>query len=116
MNVIARMGTKEVLFHTRTLGCGTDTDLYRTSEELFERFPIRLARAGQLVLKQARGTAGNGVWRVELQDTSTRLPSAEAVVRIQHAQTRDPTFEITTLREFLERCHQYFAWSGSLIS
>jgi hypothetical protein len=67
-DVILKMGTKEVLFHTRTLGWGTDMDLYRSQEELRERLAPRLQRSGQLVLKQARGTGGNGVWRVELID------------------------------------------------
>jgi hypothetical protein len=58
-DVILKMGTKEVLFHTRTLGWGTDTDLYTSYTDLTERLPARLQRDGQLVLKQARGTAGN---------------------------------------------------------
>src|SRR5262249_24379841 len=101
---------------TRMLSWGTDTDLYRAPQELVERFPIGLGRAGQLVLKQSRGTAGNGVWRVEVVATSTDTASADAVGRIQHAQTRDASVETTTLGAFLERCSEYFPWSGSLIS
>jgi hypothetical protein len=41
-NVIARMGTKEVLFHTRSLGWGTDTDLYQSPQDLAEHLPERL--------------------------------------------------------------------------
>jgi hypothetical protein len=53
-DVILKMGPKEVLLHTRTLGSGTDTDLYRTLPELHERLPARLRQNGRLVLKQAR--------------------------------------------------------------
>jgi len=111
-DVISRMGTKEVLFRTKALGWGTDTDLYRSPEELAERLPLRLAQSDQLVVKQARGNGGNGVWRVEL----VRALSTETIVRIQHALTRDATSEETTLQEFLDRCSEYFAWSGSVIS
>jgi hypothetical protein len=118
-DAIGKMGTKEVLFYTRALGWGTDTDLYRSPQELAERFPPRLARAGQLVVKQARGNGGDGVWRVALvgdrSNVDEYLP-LDTVVRIQHAVTRDVTSEDTTLGAFLERCNDYFGWSGSLIS
>ena len=111
-DVIMRMGTKEILFDTRTLGWGTDTDLYRSAEEMAERLPLRLADAQQLVVKQARGNGGDGVWRVEL----VRATPTETIVRIQHALTRDASTEETTLRAFLDRCNDYFGWSGSVIS
>jgi hypothetical protein len=71
--VIRKMGTKQVLFKTRSLGWGTETDVYDSPRDLAERFPSRLARTGQLVIKQARGTAGNGVWRVDLVDAAASL-------------------------------------------
>jgi hypothetical protein len=113
-DVILKMGTKEVLFHTRTLGWGTDTDLYRSLPELIERLPTRLQRCGQLVLKQARGTAGNGVWRVEIIDDGTSDTNAR--VRVQHAQPPDSPPEETTLATFMERCGGYFVWSGSIVA
>jgi hypothetical protein len=115
-DVIDRMGTKEVLFRTRRLGWGTDTDLYRTPDELAQRFPERLGRAGRIVLKQARGTAGNGVWRIDLLQSSGAVPDLNTSVRIQHALTRDAASEETTLGAFLQRCDEYFAWSGLLVS
>jgi len=33
-DVIMKMGTKEVLFNTRSLGWGTDTDLYKSPKDL----------------------------------------------------------------------------------
>src|SRR5438067_4190378 len=33
-DVIAKMGTKEVLYHTRTLGWGSQVELYRSADEL----------------------------------------------------------------------------------
>jgi hypothetical protein len=116
--VIRKMGTKEVLFKTRSLGWGTETDVYDSPRDLAERFPSRLARTGRLVIKQARGTAGNGVWRVDLVDAAggaASTPTSNARVRIQQAQPVDAPVEELTLATFLERLREYFAWSGSLV-
>ena len=66
-DVILKMGVKEVLYRTRALGWGTDTDLYRFGRQTsMRRFPARLAAGGPRVLKQNRGNGGMGVWKVEL--------------------------------------------------
>jgi hypothetical protein len=117
-DVIARMGTKEVLFHTRSLGWGTDTDLYHSAEDLTERFPSRLGRDHRLVIKQARGNGGNGVWRVDLAEARSDADAGPALagrVRVMHAQTREAPVEEMTLGDFLEGIGEYFAWSGSVV-
>jgi hypothetical protein len=119
-DVILRMGTKEVLFTTRSLGWGTDTELYRTMQEFTQHFPARLAQRRVLVLKQGRGTAGAGVWKVELTEPRTGSESdgplgLDAWVRVQHAETKDTATDEMPLAEFLERCRGYFAWSGFLV-
>lgn len=105
-DVTSRMGTKEVLFHTRRLGWGTDTELYTSLEDFQQRFPPRLQRMHRLVVKQARGNGGNGVWSVQLTG---------AGVRIRQAMPPDAPPEDATLADFMERCADYFAWSGALI-
>jgi hypothetical protein len=60
-DVILALGTKEVLYRTRDLGWGTDTDLYPDAADFRARFPAALAKGGIRVLKQARGNGGNGV-------------------------------------------------------
>ena len=115
--VIAAMGTKEVLYATRSLGWGTDVERYGSSNELEEVFPARLARYGLLVLKQARGNGGNGVWLVEMAEAGwgwDRTP-LEAVVRVRQAQPPDAPYEDLPLGTFLARCGEYFGWSGSLV-
>ena len=67
-DVIAAIGTKEVLFRTRTLGWGTDTTSYADFAQLTREFPARLGRDRVRVLKPRRGNGGLGVWRVELLD------------------------------------------------
>jgi hypothetical protein len=115
--VIRAMGTKEVLYATRHLGFGSDTELYRSPRELAERFPARLARYGRLVLKQARGNGGNGVWRVELASSSfeARTSFEEATVRVLQAQAPDSPSEVLSFGAFLGRCQRYFSWSGAMV-
>lgn len=111
--VIMKMGTKEVLYATRDLGWGSDTEVYRSPAEFAERFPVRLASHGRLVIKQGRGNGGNGVWKVELGEGGP--VTRDSQVRVQNAQLRDGTSERIPLGAFLDRCNEYFAWSGSVV-
>jgi hypothetical protein len=114
-DVILQMGTKEVLYRTRHLGWGSDTGLYRSAAELTAGLPARLARLGRLVLKQARGNGGNGVWKVELPGGIPGPAGQETLVRVQDARSRDGSSELTALGAFMRRCEDYLAWSGSLV-
>jgi hypothetical protein len=113
-DVIARMGTKEVLYATRELGWGTDTHLYRTPGELRRQFPARLAADGIRVLKPSRGNGGLGVWKVTLGDGqgSAPLPGPQSLVRVQHARIRDEACEDIPLAELMARCERAFADYG----
>lgn len=116
-----RMGTKEVLARTRNLGWGTDTYLYETPADFRDRFPARLAADHVRVLKQHRGNGGQGVWRVELVDTTTGAnPPTETLphgsrVRVQHADKRDPRVDEMSLGQFMDSCARYFSNSGRII-
>src|SRR6201996_2906624 len=81
-DVILKMGTKEVLHRTKHLDWGTDTYIYRSANALRAEFPARLGAAGPRVLKQNRGNAGQGIWKVEQTDA--------AVVRVLEAQQQLP--------------------------
>jgi hypothetical protein len=114
-SVTLKLGTKEVLFSTRSVGWGGDTDLYRTPEEFAQRFPFWLGERGRGVVKQGRGNGGNGVWKVELLDAHVAA-TPSAVVRVQDASLRDGSSETTSLGAFMARCAGYFAWSGFLVA
>lgn len=114
-DVILQMGTKEVLYRTRHLGWGSDTSLYRSAEEFASGFPGRLAQRGRLVLKQARGNGGNGVWKVELPGGRPGHAGPDVAVRVQDARARDGSSELVPLGTFMRRCEEYFAWSGCLV-
>jgi hypothetical protein len=105
-DVILRMGTKEVLFDTRSMTWGTDTHIYRTSRDFRTEFPTRLADSGPLVLKQHRGMGGQGVWKVERLDDET--------VVAQHA-AGPAEAEQVTLEAFLVRCDAYLSDTGLIV-
>ena len=114
-DVILKLGTKEVLFQTRDLGWGSDTELYRTLEDFEGRFPDRLADHRRLVLKQGRGNGGDGVWKVELVEQNEAPVGPNTTIRVQEAQSRDGSSELMSLGTFSARCQRYFSWSGCLV-
>ena len=105
-DVILKMGVKEVLHRTKHLGWGTDTRLYRTPAEFRVEFPTSLASGGPRVLKQNRGNAGQGIWRVER--------TASASVIVLEAQ-RGSVPEELTLESFMARCEAYFTEDGCIV-
>jgi hypothetical protein len=118
-DVILTMGTKEVLHETRAMGWGCDTHLYRTMADMRAQLPARLARPGARVLKQYRGHSGDGVWKVELDDTVVEgrrppLPGMETLVRVRHAR-RGSREAVIALGEFFARCEPYFIGRGRMI-
>ena len=114
-DVIVQMGTKEVLYRTRELGWGSDTMLYRSAEEFTRGFPDRLARYGRLVIKQGRGSSGNGVWKAELPRGEPGPADLDTVVRVQDAQVKDGSSEYMRLGSFMAICQTYLAWSARLV-
>jgi len=109
-DVVLALGTKEVLYDSRNIGWGTDTQLYRTMGELEAGLSANLV-AGPRVLKQHRGSSGNGVWSVELVDPAGSVESSSKV-RVRHAK-RGSADEVVPFAAFCERCLPYF--DGGLI-
>jgi hypothetical protein len=103
-DVVAKMGTKEVLYRTREMGWGTETYLYETHAAFEAEFPNRVAM-GPRVLKRSRGNGGIGVWKVE------RSVGADVVV--QEAQERHP--RTMTLGSFMAERAADFADGGTLV-
>ena len=104
-DVIAKIGTKDVLVRTSGMEWGSDTHLYRSPAELTAQLPARL-RSGPRVLKQLRGSTGDGVWKVELVDDAPR--SDGIAVQVLHA-LRGSRVEKLLLKDFIDRCAPYFA-------
>jgi hypothetical protein len=110
-DVILKMGVKEVLHRTRHLGWGADTRLYRTAEEFRDAFPVSLGSGGARVLKQNRGNAGQGVWKVEKAEPAAGAALAVTVLEAQ----RGSMPETLRLEDFMARCESYFGWGGCII-
>ena len=110
-DVILKMGVKEVLYRTRHLGWGTDTRLYRSAAEFRDRFPVQLGAAGPRVIKQNRGNAGQGVWKVEWPEQKAGSPPVVTVLEAR----RGSMPETLSLEDFMERCESYFGWGGCII-
>src|SRR3954454_23601304 len=100
-DVILKMGTKEVLHRTRTMGWGCDTALYRTAEAMRAELPARLA-SGPRGIKRNRGNGGQGVSKVEMLESSQSAPMVRVLDATQQAS------EDLCLDAFLARCLDYF--------
>ena len=113
--VILKLGTKEVLYRTRDLGWGCDTHLYESMHQLRQELPGRLAAGQPRVLKQYRGSSGDGVWKVELAaGSSISMSNAANIVRVRHAR-RGSNEEEMALQDFFKICERYFVPHGKLI-
>jgi glutathione synthase/RimK-type ligase-like ATP-grasp enzyme len=66
---------------------------------------------GPRVVKQNRGNAGQGVWKVEWLDQPA---NAGPIVRVLEAR-RGSAPETLWLEEFISRCEAYFGWGGCII-
>src|SRR5262245_19253919 len=117
-DVIAKMGTKDVLFRTRTMGWGCDTRHYPRFAAMHKELPESLAPGEARVLKRARGHSGDGVWMVELADQAGTGPASVvsplADVRVRHAK-RGSVETTMSLAAFMTQCEPYFACGDGMI-
>ncbi len=105
--VILKIGTKDVLYKTRDMGWGGDTQLYANYEDFVERFPKSVRSSGIRVLKQYRGNGGNGVFKIAHNDTDNLLTVVHAISG-QEAQTY-------SWAEFYAAFKPFFSNEGLLI-
>lgn len=117
-DVIAKMGTKEVLYRTRSMGWGCDTRHYPTFEMMQRDLPASLACGEARVLKRMRGHGGDGVWKVELADQagvrSASPVSQNSSLRVRHAK-RGSVETAMSLAAFLAQCEPYFSDGDGMI-
>jgi hypothetical protein len=99
-DTILRMGTKDVLVHSRALPFGSDVHRVDSLAQLRSDLRQRL-RDGARVLKQYRGHSGFGVWRVERADRSAEH------VRLRHAQ-RGSEEQVVPYESMVQTMAPYF--------
>lgn len=104
-DVRIKMGAKDALVKIRELQCGmVDTFAYYDIDSFKGSFPQTLA-AGPRVLKQNRGSQGEGIWICHLAEgyPGGTLPG-DAIVNLTEAV--DNHHERRTLDDFMSFCEQ----------
>lgn len=92
-----------------------DVYSYYSLTELKENFPKTLA-TGVRVLKQNRGSAGEGVWRVELlEPDKVKSKAASLKANIKITEAKDNHTEHTTLGKFLDFCNIYLEGRNGML-
>ena len=109
-------GAKDALVKLRhTSLVPEDTFAYYTIEEFKEIFPASLTN-GERVLKQNRGSTGEGIWRVQLVE-----PLAEGVAvvpldaQIKCTEAKDNHVEYHVLGDFMTFCEQYIVGTNGML-
>jgi len=113
-DVVLKLGTKEVLYRTRELGWGCDTHLYRSTDQMKQELGPRLARGKARVLKQLRGSSGDGVWRVQSMTDAASPITDQSPLRVRHAKRGSVEKEMS-FAGFLAHCESYYDGSGAMI-
>ncbi len=112
-DVIMKLGTKDVLVDTRTMGWGSDVHRLDTLEKLRTAVGERLGAGSIRVLKQWRGHSGIGVWRVQYAAGDAAFGGASRVLA-RHAPRGNA--EVTmTFDEFVALMAPYFDDGGHMI-
>ncbi|MGI9527959.1 MAG: Cj0069 family protein [Weeksellaceae bacterium] len=93
-----------------------DVYTYYSFDDLKDNFPKSLMH-GIRVLKQNRGSTGEGIWRVEVIDTDqyADLPEIPLNAELKLTEATDNHVEYKTLQEFIEFCIQYVEGDDGLL-
>lgn len=75
-DTILKIGTKDILVESQSLGWSVETVAYRSIDEFRTQFPRRARRDGPRVLKQHRGNSGQGVWKISAEGSGFVVQSA----------------------------------------
>ena len=91
-----------------------DVFTYYDFDSLKENFPKSLSN-GVRVLKQNRGSTGEGIWRVEVIDENVGKSKIPLTAKLKLTEAKDNHTEEKTLQEFLEFCIQYLEGENGLL-
>lgn len=109
-------GAKDALVKLRhTALVPEDTYAYYSIDEFKAMFPRSLAN-GERVLKQNRGSTGEGIWRVQLVDS---LDAGTSIVpfnaKIKCTEAKDNHVEFHELGAFMSFCEQYIIGANGML-
>lgn len=106
-DVIDKIGTKEILYKSRTMDWGGDVELYSSFDDFQKRFPETLASHGVRILKKCRGNGGNGVYKIALLDPGNEVMVTHAI------EAKNP--KVLPLSHLLNEFRIYFDSNGIVI-
>lgn len=109
-------GAKDALVKLRhTSLVPEDTYAYYTIEQFKSSFPNSLAN-GERVLKQNRGSTGEGIWRVQLVDTlEVGVTEVPLNAKIKCTEAKDNHVEYHELDAFMTFCEQYIVGANGML-
>jgi len=111
-----KMGAKDALVKIRNLRCGmADTEAYYNMKELTEGFVRTMATGETRVLKQNRGSQGEGIWVCKLkpgEESKAKggVVPVDTLIDLQEAV--DNHKEQKTIGEFMKFCKKYLDGAG----
>ena len=113
-DVMLKMGAKDALVKIRNLSCGMpDTFAYYDIPSFKYNFPKTIA-TGTRVLKQNRGSQGEGIWVCKVKEGQSGPITGETILELQEAF--DNHKEEQTVDEFMKFCERYIMGeNGQLI-
>lgn len=91
-----------------------DVYTYYDFDTLKENFPKSLV-SGVRVLKQNRGSTGEGIWRVEVLHREKYNSSIPLDAKLKLTEAKDNHTEEKTLQDFLEFCIQYLEGNNGML-
>jgi hypothetical protein len=104
-DTILKIGTKEVLYKTRGTEFGGDIKLYQSFDQFKKEFLN--GEAGTRILKQYRGNGGNGVFKIEVDETYTNI-------KVTPADTGESN-TFSSAEDFFNSFETYFLSNDMLI-
>ncbi len=117
-DAMLNFGAKDALFKLRTTDLvPEDTYAYYTVEEFRDTFPMSLSY-GERVLKQNRGSTGEGIWRVQIADENVEVKKGEALpldTKLKCTEAVDNHVEYNTLADFMTFCEQYIVGDNGML-
>ncbi|UTW66797.1 Cj0069 family protein [bacterium SCSIO 12643] len=91
-----------------------DVYTYYDFDTLKEKFPKSLLN-GVRVIKQNRGSTGEGIWRVEVLGKEKMKGRVPLDAKLKLTEAKDNHTEEKTLQEFLEFCIQYLEGENGML-
>lgn len=91
-----------------------DTYAYYDIKKFKQTFPKTLSK-GQRVLKQNRGSTGEGIWRVQLENGKYDGGNLAPNTKIRCTEAKDNHTEIRELGEFMDFCEQYIIGDNGML-